>query len=323
MSLEFNINIIGVGFLGGSIVNTLLENKVEFNAYDIVDYQNIKCHGKFNYFRCLSSLVVNSEVNDKINIYFICVPTPSCENGECDTSIVKSIVEKLSELITRKSIIIIKSTVSPGTTRKFNEIYSSEILDLVFCPEFLVEKFANEDMYNAKFALFGTNGNKDLNVTLKSLFKNVVYKHRKLNFFEKIFPGSFFTRIKFKTYFSSFEEMELFKYTVNTFLATKIIFFNEIHEVCEGLNVDYQELKTLFPLESRIGNYGIHVPGPGNDFYGYHLGCLPKEVISMIKVQENLGLSSELMSCVDKRNNYFKIKQVLQVELRPSSLHSQ
>lgn len=225
----FNINIIGVGFLGGSIANTLIKNKVNFNAYDITDYQNIKCHGKFNYFRCLSNLVLNSEVNNnnKVNVYFICVPTPSCENGECDTSIVKSVVKRLSELITKKSIIIVKSTVSPGTTRKLNENYSSEILDIVFCPEFLREKFAKEDMYNAKFALFGTNGNVDLEIFLDVLFKNVIYKHRNLNFFEKMFPKSIFTRTKFETHFGSFEEMELFKYTVNTFLATKIIFFNE------------------------------------------------------------------------------------------------
>lgn len=300
MSLKFNINIIGVGFLGGSIVNTLLENKVEFNAYDIVDYQNIKCHGKFNYFRCLSSLVVNSEVNDKINIYFICVPTPSCENGECDTSIVKSVVEKLSELITRKSIIIIKSTVAPGTTRTLNELYSSEILDLVFCPEFLVEKFANEDMYNAKFALFGTNGNKDLNVTLKSLFKNVVYKHHKLNFFEKILSGSFFFRIKFKTYFGSFEEMELFKYTVNNFLAVKVWYFNKIYDICKVLNVDYQEFKTLFPLDPRISGYGTRVPGDhGRGFHGH---CLVKDQNGLINLLGKLQIDNSVLKAICNEN---------------------
>jgi UDPglucose 6-dehydrogenase len=303
--MTFNINIIGVGFLGGSIANTLIKNKENFNAYDITDYDKIKCHGKFNYFRSLSNLVENSEVNDKTNIYFICVPTPSGVNGECDTSIVESVVEDLSKLINKYSIIIVKSTVSPGTTRRLNGLYSNEILDVVFCPEFLKENFANDDMYNADFSLFGTNGNEELNSTLKKLFENVIYRHKRLNFFEKVCG-----KAEFKTIFGKFEEMELFKYTVNTFLATKIIFFNEIHEVCEGLDLDYQKLKTLFPLEPRIGSYGIDVPGPGNDFYGFFLKCLPKEVKAMRKVQENLGLSSELMACVDKRNYYFNNKKV-------------
>ena len=61
----------------------------------------------------------------------------------------------------------------------------------------------------------------------------------------------------------------------------------------------------MFHLDSRIGNYGINVPGIGNDFYGFKLSCLPKEVKSMIKLQEKLELSSELMTYVDKRNKYF------------------
>jgi UDPglucose 6-dehydrogenase len=302
MCSEFNINIIGVGFLGGSIAYTLLKNKEKFNTYDIVDYDKIKCHGKFNYFRSLPNLVLNSEVNDKINVYFICVPTPSGVNGECDTSIVNNVVKKLSELIKKKSIIIIKSTVSPGTTRRLSEIYTNDIIDVLFCPEFLKENFANEDMYNANFALFGTNGDEKLNSTLKKLFENVIYKHKQLNFFEKVCG-----KVEFKTIFGKFEEMELFKYTVNTFLATKIIFFNEIHEVCEKLKIDYQELKTLFPLEPRIGDYGIHVPGPDKK-YGFGLKCLPKELAGMIKLRETLCLDNSILKEIEIKNNLLRLK---------------
>jgi UDPglucose 6-dehydrogenase len=293
--MSFNINIIGVGFLGGSIANTLIKNKVNFNAYDIVEYNKLKCQGKFNYFRSLSNLVSNSEVNNNTNVYIICVPTPSCENGECDTSIVKSVVKKLSELTTKKSIIIVKSTVEPGTTRNLNYLYSSKILDVVFCPEFLVEKFANEDMYNADFALFGTNGNIELNNLLKKLFKNVVYKHKKLNFFEIMCR-----KTKFKTIFGSFEEMELFKYTVNNFLAVKVWYFNKIYDICEGLNIDYQKFKKLFPLESRIGNYGTIVPGNHGRGFGGH--CLVKDQNGLIKLLDKLQIDNCVLKAISNEN---------------------
>ena len=107
----------------------------------------------------------------------------------------------------------------------------------------------------------------------------------------------------------SYEECELFKYTLNTFFATKITFFNEIHELCEKMNVDYQNLKSLFELEPRISEYGTIVPGPDGKF-SFSKKCLPKEIKSMIKFQEKLELSSEFMSCVKKRGDYFRIKQV-------------
>lgn len=305
MTCEFNINIIGVGFLGGSIAHTLLKNKENFNTYDIVDYNKIKCHGKFNYFRSLSTLVEYSEVNDKTNIYFICVPTPSGVNGECDTSIVKNVVKDLSELINKKSIIIVKSTVSPGTTRRLNELYSNEILDIVFCPEFLREISANDDMYNADFSLFGTNGNVELNITLKKLFKNVIYKHKKLNFFEKMRGKD-----KFKTYFKSFEEIELFKYTVNTFLATKVWYFNKIYEVCEALNIDYQEFKTLFALDERLGtSYGQQVPGYDGKFGAGGL-CLIKDPLAMCMLQKKLNISNIVLDEIMTENYVYREKIV-------------
>lgn len=298
---DFNINIIGVGFLGGSIVNTLLKNGVFFNTYDIVDYQNLKCKGDFNYFRSLSNLVENSEVNDNINVYFICVPTPSGINGECDTSIVKSVISDLSKFITKRSIIIIKSTVSPGTTRTLNEMYSSKILDIVFCPEFLVEKKANEDMYNANFALFGTDGNVELNVVLTKLFKNVIYKHKKLNYFEKLC-----NKKKFKTQFGAFEEMELFKYTVNNFLAVKVWYFNKIYDICHVLDIDYQKFKTLFPLEPRISGYGTTCPGDHGR--GFHGKCLEKDQNALIKLLENLGIDNSVLKEISNENNLLRVK---------------
>lgn len=283
-----SINIIGFGYVGGAMGHLCEKNNIKFNVYDIQ-----KKRGNFNYFNNITDLVNFSENNSEINFYIIAVPTNSDSEGNCDTSIVRSVLEQLKNNITKETYVIIKSTIVPGTSKELSEKYTN--LDIIFCPEFLTEKNYLNDIYNAKFVLLGINDNFDM--TKYQKISNLMRKFYKHN-----------TQIDI--FMRSYEECELFKYTLNTYFATKITFFNEIHELCEKMNVDYQKLKELFSLDPRVGDYGITVPGPGNEFYGYHLGCLPKETRSMIKLQEKLELSSDLMVCIDKRNNYFKIKKV-------------
>lgn len=299
-----HINICGYGFVGGSIGNLCKENDVKYSIYDVeekVDLYADKC------FKELKDLIEWSESKNKINYYFICVPTPTGDNGECDTSIVEKVVMGIRDSAEKDAIIIIKSTIPPGTTRRIYEKYVKNNIDIVFCPEFLREKSANEDMYNAEFTLIGTpRYDKVLADKLTYLFKNGLYKHKKRNFLQKILNR----KNDFRVYFEGFEELELFKYTINTFLATKIIFFNEINELCDKIGVDYNNVKTLFKLEPRIGDYGTEVPGNGNRFYGYFLKCLPKEVKAMIYLRNSLDLSNEFMKCIDSRNEYFNNKSV-------------
>jgi UDPglucose 6-dehydrogenase len=283
-----SINIIGFGYVGGAHGFLCEKNNVKFNVCDTQ-----KKEGNFNYFNNITDLVKFSESNSEINFYIIAVPTPSDSEGNCDTSIVKSVLEKLNINVTKETYVIIKSTIVPGTARTFNKEYTN--LDVIFCPEFLTEKNYLNDIYNAKFVLLGIPDNFDMTKYQKIL--NVIrllYKHNNM----------------IDIFMRSYEECELFKYTLNTYFATKITFFNEIHELCEKMNVDYQKLKELFSLDPRVGNYGIQVPGSGNEFYGFFLKCLPKEVLAMKQLQEKLELSSELMTCIDKRNKYFNNKQV-------------
>ena len=288
-STHVSVNICGFGFVGGSMGYLCEQSNVEFNVYDLS-----KKEGNFNYFDNISELVKCSESKNNINYYFICVPTPSDSEGNCNTTIVESVVRDLSNTITKKSIILVKSTVKPGTTRELSNKYQTDNVRIVFCPEFLREKTCKDDVYNTNFTLFGcgysqssTNVNvdvDDMNVdmtdmnddmtdlknNLKDLFVNYLYKHKDT----------------FQCIFKSFEECELFKYTLNTYFGMKILFFNEIFELCESFNVDYQELKSLFPLDSRIGSYGVNVPGYDGK-KGYGLSCLPKEIRGMKKLRES------------------------------------
>ena len=288
MNQEFNINILGMGFVGGAYSHLCEKNNIEFNVCDL-----LKKEGNFNYFNNIPDLVKFSEKNDKINVYIIAVPTPSDHEGNCDISIVKSVLQKLKENVSKETYVIIKSTLVPGTSELLNQEFPE--LNIVLCPEFLRENSYKDDIYNAQFVLLGTPKDFDMTKT-RDLLKvsRLFYAHNP----------------QIDIIILSYTECELFKYTLNTFFATKITFFNEIHELCEKMNVDYQKIKELFPLDPRIGGYGTVVPGPGNNFYGYFLSCLPKEIRGIVKLQENLGLSNDLMFCVDKRNKYFNNKPV-------------
>jgi UDPglucose 6-dehydrogenase len=289
---KISVNILGYGFVGSACGFLCEKNNVEFNVCDT----QLKT-GNFNYFNNIPELVCFSESKSDVNFYFICVPTPSDSEGKCDTSIVENVIKQLSLIVKKRSIIVIKSTIKPGTTRNIYNKYNNEKLDIVFCPEFLREVSYKDDIYSAEFVLFGIDeGQKALINDLKDLFTNYLYKHK----YKKNNESSF------EFYFKTFEECELFKYTLNTFFATKITFFNEIYELCNKIGVDYQNLKSLFKLDKRIGDYGTVVPGM--DGFGYTRSCLPKEIRALIKLQEELGLSNDLACCVDKRNLYFRSK---------------
>lgn len=279
------MNIVGKGFVGNTIAHLCDSNNIKYNVFD----PKIKTAKAF---RNIKQLVNASEILNEWNYYFICVPTPAEANGSCDLSIVSSAIEEIRKNSTRKTVVVIRSTIVPKTCRKFHDTYSGINFTIIFCPEFLREKTANDDAYNAKFLLLGSHNNE--------VSPEIV------NFFKKMYAHNNDISIIVKTY----EMCEIFKYTLNTYFATKITFFNEIFELCETIDVEYNELKELFSLDNRVGDYGTIVPGPGNEFYGFHLKCLPKEVLGMIDLRKKLGLSSELMTCIDKRNNYFKNKQV-------------
>ena len=280
--MNFSINICGFGYVGSAMGHLCEKNDIEFNVYDIQ-----KKEGKFNYFNNITDLVNCSENNSEINFYIIAVPTNSDSEGNCDTSIVKNVLEQLKNNITKETYVIIKSTILPGTSKELSEKYTN--FDIIFCPEFLTQKNYLNDIYNAKFVLLGIPDKFDMTKYQKILnVMRTFYKHN--------------TQIDI--FIQSYEECELFKYTLNTYFGIKITFFNEIYDLCEKMNVDYQKLKKLFSLDSRVGEYGITVPGDHGR--GYHGVCIPKEVRGMIKLQEKLGLSSELMSCVNKRNDDFR-----------------
>jgi UDPglucose 6-dehydrogenase len=132
-----NIGIIGVGVVGGAV-----RYGMEKLGHRVFIYDPIIANSKFED-------ILNT------NICFICVPSPSLENGKCDTSIVEQTIEKLNSL-SYKGIAAIKSTVSPGTTQSLKDKYF-HTMKICFIPEFLRERCAITDFTeNHDVCIIGT-----------------------------------------------------------------------------------------------------------------------------------------------------------------------
>jgi UDPglucose 6-dehydrogenase len=281
-----SINIIGYGYVGSACGVLCEKNKVKFNVCD-----SQQKNGTFDYFTSnIETLIKYSESENEINYYFIAVPTPSNLEGECDISIIHNVLTKLNNCITQNTRVIIKSTMVPGSCNELHNTYKN--IDIILCPEFLREATYKDDIYNASFVLLG----------LPPHFEFLKYS-KLLELFRKLYAHNY--NIDF--FMKSYEECELFKYTLNVHLAVKVWYFNEIHELSEKLGVEYDTLKTMFSLDSRIGDYGTKVPGSDGKF-GYGLSCLPKETRGMMKLQEKLGIDNQVLKEIIKRNNYFRTK---------------
>lgn len=281
-----SVNIIGYGYVGSAMGYLCQKNAVNYNVCDSLD----KLDSYQFYTKQISELVEFSEKENDVNFYFIAVPTPSGSDGSCNLSIVHNVLKELNTYVTKPTYVIIKSTLVPGSCKKLNEMYNN--FTVVLCPEFLREATYKDDIYNAEFVLIGLPENTEL-----TNYQNV------LQLFRTLYKHNSSIDIYMKTY----EECELFKYTLNVHLAVKIWYFNEIYEVSEKLGVDYQKLKSLFKLDPRIGDYGTQVPGHDGKF-GYGLSCLPKETRGMMKLQEELGIDNNVLKEIIKRNEYFRSK---------------
>ena len=92
------------------------------------------------------------------------------------------------------------------------------------------------------------------------------------------------------------------KYFLNSFLATKVSFANEMYQICEALDIDYDKVTEYAKYDERIGKSHLNVPGPDGDFgYGGH--CFPKDVQALKSLANELGISPLILEAVNSKNN--------------------
>ena len=196
------IGIIGLGVVGTTIYN-VMEKYNDLYTYDI----------KYN------DSTICDIINNNVDIIFICVPTNSGNNGECDLTNVTSSLDLLS-MYNYNGIICIKSTIIPETTDKYIKYYNND--KICFCPEFLKARSSDDDFKNSNICIVGTHN--------KLVYDKIVECHIndsiKINKFVCVSPL----------------EAELTKYFQNVYNTYRILFANTFYEICQHKNIDYSSI---------------------------------------------------------------------------------
>lgn len=254
------IGIIGKGFVGSAVQHGFSPSvgcDAEVRVYDKDP---------------LKSLNTIDETINNSDFVFVSVPTPSNHDGSADLAILESALNDIADIITNKdTIILIRSTIIPGTTRNLQLKFNN--LKLVFNPEFLTERSANFDFINQSRAIFG--GEKANTNKVADLFR--------WRF------GASLSILE-----TDFESAELIKYMANTFFATKISFLNDMKLLSDKSNANWEDVIEGFVRDGRIGHSHLNVPGHDGR-YGFGGACFPKDIQAIIHYADTLDIDMSVL----------------------------
>ena len=256
---------MNIGIIGQGFVGNAVFKKFKnfFNVYTF-DLISELCNSTYD------------ELVNKCKIIFVCIPTPMNNDGSCNIELVREVLSRLNK--ETKAIVVNKSTVIPGTTKLFNDQFKN--LEIVFNPEFLTERNAIEDFNNQERIILG--GPRPATTELKQLYSTV-------------FPDAYVIK-------TGSTHAEMVKYFTNCFLANKVSFANEMHELCNALNLDYDKVIEYATLDKRLGNSHWAVPGPDGDFgFGGH--CFPKDLSAIINLTVNLRTTNNILEATKQTND--------------------
>ncbi len=212
-------------------------------------------------------------------IIFICAPTPMDKEGNQDISIVNSILDEINEY-SIKSTVVLKSTTLPNNITKMLQRNKRLIIN----PEFLREANAMEDFINSDLIIFGGE------IAECKKVSEFYINHTKCIQKDHIFTDAI--------------SASLIKYAINSFLATKVIFFNQLKELFNESNANdsWDNFIKYIAFDKRIGNSHMQVPGPDNRF-GFGGACFPKDTKALLDFAITKELDFGLLAEVIKINN--------------------
>ena len=250
------IGIVGVGYLGGAV-----KYWFDKQGFPAVFYDKHKEIGSLQ------------DLN-KADVVFICLPTPYIEEG--NKGFDDSAIQETLKEIRGEKIIVIRSTVVPGSTENYQKAFPRH--KFLMNPEFLKAKTAIQDYLKPERQIVGfTDKSKDI-------AENIL----------NILPEAPFKRTVRAT------EAEMIKYFGNVFLVNKVIFANQIYDLCQKIGADYEAVKECTGADSRIGS--SHFEIFTNGYRGYGGACFPKDTRAFVQFAEKIGINPKLFKTLEEIN---------------------
>ncbi len=266
------IGIIGNGYVGSAVkfgFSPSVGYDADVKVYDIDPNK--------------STHTLEETVNGS-DFVFLSVPTPSNKDGSINVDIVKDALTNISNAIQkdRSPIVLLRSTVTPGTTRKLAAMFNK--LELVFNPEFLTERSAHFDFINQARIVLGGAWSESVGVIKVA----------------ELFRRRFGKTISILN--TTFESAELIKYMTNTFFATKVSFLNEMKQISDAESWSvWEDVKEGFLRDGRVGHSHMNVPGPDGKS-GFGGSCFPKDIQAMITHGASLGIDMKVLKGAWEKN---------------------
>ena len=259
------ISIIGLGFVGGSMLKSF-----KLKGANVVGYDKYKDGGIGTFEECLKS-----------NITFLALPTPfSYDENKYDILAINTVCQQLYDN-NYKGIIVLKSTVEPETTNKLSKKYN---LKLIHNPEFLTARTAYFDFLNQNHIVLGKTS-----ICSQEQFEKIY------NLYKKNWPCT-------KISLVSSTESEIMKLSCNCFYAIKVQFFNEMYLLCKNRDIDYNIVKNLMICNGWINPMHTQVPGPDGKL-SYGGLCFPKDTKALNNYMKDLNIPNKVLtSTINERD---------------------
>jgi len=305
-NLNNKISIFGLGYVGCVSLGCLAEEGNHIIGVDIADL-------KIELINKGQSPIVEEKINhlisdnhkrgrvkatkdtgyaiDNSKISFICVGTPNDSAGHLNLSFIYNTAKEIGKALKTKETfhtIVIRSTVSPGTTEKYAEIVekiSGKTRDIdfgvVYNPEFLREGSAVSDYYNPPVTVIASSSNKSIEL-IRELYSFIDAS-------VEIVPVNV---------------AEMVKFLNNSWHALKITFANEVGNICKEYDIDSHQLMNLF-VKDKILNISPAYLKPG---FAYGGSCLPKDLAGLVMMGKQTGITTPVLSAIKQSNEYHKEK---------------
>ena len=304
------IGIVGLGFVGLSLTSVLASKGYSTIGIDV----NIKkckqiANGKSPFFEPKLEKTLRDGLRKKLRIsndislvkncdfIFVTVGTPQNQNGAIDLSMIKKSVTELGKTMyknKKNQVILIKSTVTPGTMKKYvlpileknSKKKAGKDFGLISNPEFLQESNAIKDTIFPHAVVLGGH--------------NTKYMKKAKTFFSKLHPNT-------PIIITNHQTAEMVKYANNSFLATKISFINQLSNICQNIpDANIDDIAKTIGLDPRIGKLFLNA-GPG-----YGGSCLPKDMKALISFATDVGVKPILLNAVEKINQK-QLEQIIKL----------